>query len=81
MIDRGELGAVRAGRRRIRIRQPQLDDFPHGWRKVYEGKQDDTPWFQVPVALTAVAAAIAAEDREAVEIAIGDRHAAAGVLP
>jgi hypothetical protein len=79
VIDSGELGAVRVGRRRIRIRQSQLDEFLPVGEKFYKGKEergDGAPWSAVRAALDSVASAVAAEDREALESAIGGPQAA-----
>jgi hypothetical protein len=72
MIDRGELGAVRIGPRRVRVRQSQLDEFLAVGERFYgrEEVDDGSPWFPVRAALTAVSAAVAAEDREALESAV-----------
>ncbi|MGH2882407.1 MAG: helix-turn-helix domain-containing protein [Solirubrobacteraceae bacterium] len=83
MIDNGELGAVRVGRRRIRVRQSQLDEFLAVGEKLYKGKEernDGTPWSAVRAALDSVASAVAAEDRETLESAIGDLQAATKAL-
>jgi excisionase family DNA binding protein len=73
MIDRGELGAVRVGQRRVRIRQSQLDAFlaagetaPEPERTDHEG--DD--WRTVRTALEIVLAAVDEQDRAALDAAI-----------
>jgi excisionase family DNA binding protein len=64
MIDRGELGHVRVGQRRVRVRQSQLDAF------LAAGESDPHPpeanaWRAVSEAATAVTAAVREQNREA----------------
>ena len=69
MIDRGELGAVRVGQRRVRVRQSQLDAFlAAGESSPQPGEAN--PWQAVNEAASAIAAAVQAQDRDALEQAI-----------
>ena len=69
MVDRGELGHVRVGQRRVRIRQSQLDAFLAAGES---GPQppEANPWQAVSEAASAVAAAVRAQDRDALDRAI-----------
>ena len=66
MIDRGELGAVREGQRRVRVRQSQLDAFLSAGEMTHEpggaaaDDVDDEPWRGVREAADAVATAVQA---------------------
>ena len=69
MIDRGEIGHVRVGQRRVRIRQSQLDAF----LAVGESRAqlaEANPWRAVSEASSAVVAAVKAQDRDALDRAI-----------
>ena len=72
MIDRGELGHVRAGQRRVRVRQSQLDAFLAAGES---GPQPPgaNPWQAVSEAATAVTGAVREQNREALERAIRAR--------
>jgi excisionase family DNA binding protein len=78
MIDRGELGNVRVGPRRIRIRQSQLDAFLAAGESRPESA-DTNPWQAVSEAALAVSAAAREQDRDALKRAIRSlRDAARG---
>ena len=79
MIDRGDLGAVRVGKRRIRVRQSQLDAFLAAGEMPAEPESDTEgeseaaeldPWGAVRNALGAVASAVDAEDQDALASAL-----------
>ena len=76
MIDRGDLGAVRVGQRRVRVRQSQLDAFlaagemPHERGSSAAAGLDKDAWPGVREAADAVAAAVHAQDRDALEQAL-----------
>jgi excisionase family DNA binding protein len=76
MIDRGELGAVRVGQRRVRVRQSQLDAFLAAGELTHEtgpstaAGPDEDPWHRLREAASALADAARAEDRAAVEQAL-----------
>ena len=76
MIDRGELGAVRVGQRRVRVRQSRLDAFLAAGETIHRARtgrgagHDETPWRAVREATAAVATAVEAEDRDALEQAL-----------
>jgi hypothetical protein len=70
MIDRGELGAVRVGQRRLRIRRSQLEAFlaagemtPEAEPAAADGGNEDR-WLRVREAASAVANAAEAQDRD-----------------
>jgi hypothetical protein len=69
MIDRGELGAVRVGKRRVRIRQSQLDAFLAAGESSPQHAEAD-PWQAVSEAASTVVAAVRAQDRDALDRAI-----------
>ena len=80
MIDRGELGAVRVGQRRVRVRQSQLDAFlAAGESSPQPGEAN--PWQAVNEAASAVAAAVRAQDRDALDQAISRLADAAREIP
>jgi excisionase family DNA binding protein len=62
MIDRGELGHMRVGQRRVRVRQSQLDAFLAVGEPGPQPPRAD-PWQGVSEAATAVTAAVRAESR------------------
>jgi excisionase family DNA binding protein len=66
IIDRGELGHVRVGQRRVRVRQSQLDAFLAAGES---GPQpaEPNPWREVSEAASTVMAAVRAQDREALD--------------
>jgi excisionase family DNA binding protein len=72
MIIRGDLGAVRVGPRRVRIRQSQLDAFlaPNEAEPEAADDADVDPWRRVREAASAVTTAVEAQDREALEQAL-----------
>jgi len=83
MIDRRELGAVRVGTRRVRVRQSQLDaflaagDMARALTPETAGGEDEGRWQAIRKALDAVVAAVDMEDRDALAGAIADlSHAA-----
>jgi DNA-directed RNA polymerase specialized sigma24 family protein len=69
MIDRGELGHVRLGQRRVRVRQSQLDAFLAAGESSPRPAEPD-PWHAVSEAARAVTAAVREQDREALERAL-----------
>jgi hypothetical protein len=80
MLDRGGLGHVRVGQRRVRVRQSQLDAFltagessPH--------PAEANPWQAVGDAAKAVTAAVRAQDRDALDHAITGLTDAAREIP
>jgi excisionase family DNA binding protein len=80
MIDRGELGHVRVGQRRVRVRQSQLDAF------LAAGESDPqppeaNPWKAVSAAATAVTAAVREQNREGLGRAIASLAEAAQQIP
>ncbi len=82
MIDRGELGAVRVGPRRVHIRQSQLDAFLAAGETAAEPGTDDEvdEWRPVRAALEMVAAAVDELDRAALDTAITGLANAAHLL-
>jgi excisionase family DNA binding protein len=80
MIDRGEMGHVRVGQRRVRVRQSQLDAFLAAGESSSQPAEAD-PWQAVSDAASAVAAAVRAKDREALEHAISRLADAAREIP
>jgi len=80
MIDRGELGHVRVGQRRVRIRQSQLDAL------LAAGESRSLPadantWQAVSEAASAVVAAARKQDRDALERAMSKLTGAAQDIP
>jgi excisionase family DNA binding protein len=75
-IDRGQLGAVRVGQRRVRVRQSQLDAFLAAGEMTHEtdpsaaASLDENRWHAVRKAAGAVADAVQAQDRDVLEQAI-----------
>jgi excisionase family DNA binding protein len=73
MIDRRELGAVRVGQRRVRVRQSQLEAFLAAGETTHETDPsaaaglDENPWRGVTEAADAVTNAVQAQDRDALE--------------
>jgi len=80
MIDRGELGHVRVGRRRVRVRQSQLDAFLAAGESNPQPAEAD-PRQAVSEAAKAVTAAVRRQDREALELAITNLTDAAEEIP
>jgi excisionase family DNA binding protein len=80
MIDRGELGAVRVGQRRVRIRASQLDAFLAAGESGPQPAGPD-PWQEVGEAASTVVAAVRAQDRDALERAISRLTDAAQEIP
>jgi hypothetical protein len=80
MIDRGELGHVRVGQRRVRVRQSQLDAFLAAG-EFRPQPQGANPSQAVGAAATAVTAAVREENREALERAIVSLADAARQIP
>lgn len=78
MIDRGELGHVRVGQRRVRVRQSQLDAFLAAGEA--DANAQAEPWRAVSEAASAVSVAVRRQDREALAGAIRDLQAAAEAL-
>jgi hypothetical protein len=76
MIDGGDLGAVRVGQRRLRVRQSQLDAFLAAGEMTPEAESaaadeaDQDPWLRVREAASAVATAAEAEDRHGLDQAV-----------
>ena len=80
MIDRGELGHVRVGKRRVRVRQSQLDAFLAAG-EAGPRPPGDNPWRAVSEAATAVMAAVREQNREALDRAISRLADAAQEIP
>ena len=80
MIDRGELGHVRVGQRRVRVRQSQLDAFLAAGESSPQPAEAD-PWQAVSEAANTVVAVVRAKDREALDRAISRLAAAAQEIP
>lgn len=80
MLDRGELGHVRVGQRRVRIRQSQLNAFLAAGESSPRSAGAD-PWRPVSEAMSAVAAAVKGQDRDALDRAITSLVEAARGIP
>ena len=86
MIDRGELGAVRVGQRRVRVRHSQLDAFLSAGETAQEAAgsaaagPDEDPWREVSEAADALASAVQARDRDALQQALTAVSNAASAL-
>jgi excisionase family DNA binding protein len=80
MIDRGELGHVRVGQRRVRIRQSQPDAFLAAGESGPQSTEAN-PWHAVSEAAIAVSAAVREQDRDALERAITGLSDAARGIP
>jgi len=80
VIDRGELGHVRVGQRRVRIRQSPLDAFLAAGESSLQPPEAN-PWQAVNEAANALAAAVRAPDRDALEEAISALADAAREIP
>ena len=80
IIDRGELGHVRVGQRRVRVRQSQLDAFLAAGESSPQSAEAD-PWQAVSEAAKAAAAAVREHDREALDRAISQLSDAAQEIP
>jgi excisionase family DNA binding protein len=73
MIDRSELGAVRVGQRRVRIRQSQLDAFLVAYAtppRPERTDEEDDYWRPVGAALEMVVAAVDERDLAVLDTAI-----------
>jgi excisionase family DNA binding protein len=79
-IDRRELGHVRVGQRRVRVRQSQLDAFLAVGESGPQPPQAN-PWQGVSEAATAVTAAVREQNRDALERAIAILAEAAQQIP
>jgi excisionase family DNA binding protein len=80
MMDRGELGHVRVGQRRVRIRQSQLDAFLAAGESGPHPAEAD-PWQAPSEAALAVSVAVREQDRDALERTITGLTDAAGAIP
>ena len=80
MIDRGEMGHVRVGQRRVRVRQSQLDAFLAAGESSAQ-LAEANPWQAVGEASSAVVAAVKAQDRDALDRAISMLADAAQDVP
>jgi len=80
MIDRGELAAIRVGQRRVRIRQSRLDAFLAAGESSAQ-PPEERPWQLVSDAANTVAAAVRAQDRDALDRAISGLADAAREIP
>ncbi|MGN6171104.1 MAG: helix-turn-helix domain-containing protein [Solirubrobacteraceae bacterium] len=80
MIDRGELGWVRVGPRRVRIRQSRLDAFLAAGEANPQAAEAD-PWQAVSDAVSVVTAAVRAQDRVPLDQAISGPADAAQDIP
>lgn len=80
-IDQGELPAVWAGARRVRVRASDLDAFLAAIpaRRLQLEKGD--PWRPVSQAVRAVSRAVRQQDRDALTGAIAELQSAAETLP
>lgn len=78
MIDRGDLPAVRVGRR-VRVRHSALDAFIAAGMTAPQFAEGD-PWVAVSQAATAAMAAVQDQDREALARSIADLSDAAKAL-
>ena len=79
MIERGELGHVRVGQRRVRVRQSQLDAFLAAGESSPQSAEAN-PWQAVSEAASTVAAAARMQDRDALDQAISRLADAAGEI-
>jgi excisionase family DNA binding protein len=80
MIDRGEMGHVRVGQRRVRVRQSQLVAFLSAGESSAQ-RAEANPWHAVSEASSAVVAAVKAQDRDALDRAISTLADAARDIP
>ncbi len=86
MIDRGELGAVRVGKRRVRVRRSQLDAFLAAGVMTSEtvpaaaADAAESRWQAIREATDAVVSAVQGQDRDAFEQALSALTNAAGEL-
>jgi excisionase family DNA binding protein len=80
MIDHGELGHVRVGQRRVRIRQSQLNAFLAAGESSPQPTEAD-PWRAVSETAKALTAAVREQDRDALERAIAGLSDAAREIP
>jgi hypothetical protein len=69
MIDRGELGHVCVGQRRVRVRQSQVDAFLAAGESSQRPAQAN-PWQPVSEAASAVVAAVSAQGRAVLDRAL-----------
>jgi excisionase family DNA binding protein len=89
IIDRGEMGYVRVGKRRVRVRQSQLDAFlaaGESTAQLAAGEStaqlaEANPWQAVTEAANAVVGAVKAQDRDALDQAISTLAEAARDIP
>jgi excisionase family DNA binding protein len=77
MIDRRELGAVRLGQRRVRVRRSQLDEFLAAGERpakavLHQGEDEGGPWQAVRAALEAAIRAANTEDAGQLARALAD---------
>jgi excisionase family DNA binding protein len=80
MIDRGEVGHVRVGQRRVRVRQSQLDAFLAAGEASAQPAEAN-PWQAVRGAASEVVAAVRVQDRDALDRAISTLADAAKEIP
>ena len=80
MIDRGEMGHVRVGQRRARVRQSQLEAFLAAGESSAR-LAEASPWQAVSEASSAVVASVKAQDRDALDRAISTLADAARDIP
>ena len=80
IIDGGELGHVRVGQRRVRVRQSQLDAFLAAGESSPQPAEAN-PWRAVNDAASAIASAVQAQDRGALEQAITNLADATREIP
>ena len=81
MIDRGEMGHVRVGQRRVRVRQSQLARRLPGGRRVQRAACGGQSLAGGHEASSAVVAAVKAQDRDALDGAISTLADAARDIP
>jgi hypothetical protein len=85
-LDRGELQGVRVGKRRVRIRQSELDRFPaSGTTTVPEGDEHQPSssadhWASLGAALSASSDALAERDHQELRKSLADLSEAAARL-
>ena len=81
MIDRRELGSIRVGPRRVRIRRSQLDEFLAAGERparavLHEAEDESSPWQAFRTALEAVIHAANDENQDALDSAMSELTAA-----
>jgi len=77
MIDRRELGSIRVGPRRVRVRRSQLDEFLAAGERparavLREAEHESSPWQAFRAALEAVIHAANDENQDALNLAMSE---------